>query len=190
PVKQYEPFFSTTFEFEGENALVEIGFSSVFYYDPLSRNIHVEHANSTLSKTEFDAWKQLSYDENDTVLESQWYADRGSPDPGGVEPSDPEERAAWLAAKHADTPSQQHFDSLGRTVYAIADNGIAGKYSTQSVFDIENNLLEIIDARSNVAMQYRYDMISRQLYQKSMDAGEHFVFNNALNKQLYAWDNR
>jgi len=90
-------------------------------------------------KTEFDAWRQLIYDENDTVLESQWYVDRGSPNPLGAEPSDAEQRAAWLAAKHAGTPSQQHFDSLGRTVYAIADNGVAGKYSTRSVLDIENN---------------------------------------------------
>ena len=173
-----------------KTALVEIGFSSVLYYDPLSRTIRVEHANGTFSKTEFDAWKQMIYDENDTVLESQWYVDRGSPNPISPEPSDVEQRAAWLAAKHAETPSQQHFDSLGRTVYAIADNGAAGKYSTQSVLDIENNLLEVIDARSNVVMQYKYDMISHQLYQKSMDAGEHFIFNDVLNKQVYAWDSR
>ena len=190
PVKQYEPFFSTTFEFEGEDSLVEIGFSSLLYYDPLSRTIRVEHANGTFSKTEFDAWKQIIYDENDTVLESQWYIDRGSPNPILPEPSDVEHRAAWLAAKHAGTPAQQHFDSLGRTVYAIADNGVAGKYSTQSVLDIENNLLEVIDARSNVVMQYKYDMLSHQLYQKSMDAGEHFIFNDVLNKQVYAWDSR
>src|SRR6185503_3478226 len=171
-VKQYEPYFSTTFEFEGEDVLVEIGFSSVLYYDPLSRNIRVEHANGTLSKTEFDAWKQLVYDENDTVLESQWYVDRGSPNPAGAEPLDPEQRAAWLAAKHANTPSQQHFDSLGRTVYSIADNGVAGKYATRSVLDIENNLLEVIDARGNIVMEYKYDMISHQLYQNSMDGGE------------------
>ena len=47
PVKQFEPFFSTTFEFENDDALVEIGFSSVFYYDALSRifvlNMQTEH---------------------------------------------------------------------------------------------------------------------------------------------------
>ena len=110
PVKQYEPFFSTTFEYESEAALVEIGFSSVLYYDALSRNIRVEHANGTFSKTEFDAWKQLMFDENDTVLESQWYIDRGSPNQAGAEPADKEQRAAWLAAKHANTPSQKHFN--------------------------------------------------------------------------------
>ncbi len=189
PVKQYEPFFSTTFEYENDDALVEIGFSSVFYYDALGRTIRVEHANGTFSRTEFDAWKQLGFDENDTVLESTWYSDRGSPNPVGAEPSDPEQRAAWLAAKHANTPSQQHFDSLGRAVYTIADNGAGGTYATQTILDIENNRREIIDARNNSVMKYDYDMLSHQVHQISMDAGERFSFNDALNKQVYAWDN-
>ena len=42
------------------------------------------------------------FDANDTVKESQWYTDRGSPDPiTQPEPlNDPERRAAWLAAKN------------------------------------------------------------------------------------------
>ena len=190
PVKQYEPFFSTTFEYESEDALVEIGFSSVMYYDPLGRAIRVEHANGTFSKTEFDTWKQLAYDENDTVLESTWYSDRGSPNPVGAEPANEEQRAAWLAAKHANTPAQEHFDSLGRTIYTIADNGAAGKYATQFILDIENNRREVIDARNNSVMKYDYDMISRQAHQNSMDGGERFVFNDVLNKQAFTWDSR
>ncbi len=190
PVKQFEPFFSTTFEYESDDALVQIGFSSVLYYDALGRSIRTEHPNGTFSKTEFDAWKQLTFDLNDTVLESQWYIDRGSPNPAGAEPADPEQRAAWLAAKHADTPMQTHLDSLGRTIYTIADNGIAGLYATQYLPDIENNQREIIDARGNSVMQYDYDMISRQLHQVSMDGGERFVFNDVLNKLVYNWDSR
>ncbi|HVX27530.1 MAG TPA: toxin TcdB middle/C-terminal domain-containing protein, partial [Parafilimonas sp.] len=187
-VKQFEPFFSTTFQFENDDSLVEIGFSSVFYYDALSRTIRIEHANGTFSKTEFDAWKQLKYDENDTVLDSQWYVDRGSPNPLGAEPADAEQRAAWLAAKHANTPSQEHFDSLGRTIFTIADNGASGKYATQIVLDIENNQRQIIDARNNTVMQFDYDMLSRQVHQISMDGGERFVFNDVLDKVVFNWD--
>ncbi len=188
PVKQFEPFFSTTFEFENDDALVEIGFSSVFYYDALGRSSRIEHANGTFSKTEFDSWKQLKYDENDTVLDSQWYVDRSSPNPLGAEPANAEQCAAWLAAKHANTPTQEHFDSLGRTIYTIADNGTAGKYATQIILDIENNQREIIDARNNSVMQYDYDIISRQAHRISMDGGERFVFNDVLNKIVYSWD--
>ncbi len=188
PVKQFEPFFSTTFEYENDDALVEIGFSPVYYYDSLSRNIRIEHANGTFSKTEINAWKQLIFDENDTILDSQWYVYRGSPDPLSAEPANAEERAAWLAAKHANTPTQQHVDSLGRTIYIIADNGAAGKYATQIALDIEDNQLEITDARNNTVMQYDYDIASRQVHQISIDGGERFVFNDVLNKNSFSWD--
>ena len=102
----------------------------------------------------------------------------------GPEPADKEQRAAWLAAKHANTPSQKHLDSLGRVVYAIADNGGPGKYGTQSILDIENNMLELIDARGNSVMKIDYDMISRQVHQNSMDGGERFVFNDVMNKPV------
>lgn len=189
PVKQYEPFFSTTFEYESESALVEIGFSSTLYYDSLSRNILARHANGSFAKTQFSAWKELTFDENDTVLESSWYVERGSPNPIGPEPADPEQRAAWLATKHANTPAQKHLDSLGRAIYTIADNGVAGKFSTRSVLDIQNNSLDLIDARGNPVMHCGFDMISRQSMQHSMDAGDKFVFNDVLNQQVFSWDN-
>jgi RHS repeat-associated protein len=190
PVKQYEPFFSANFEYESEQALVEIGFTSITYYDALGRNIRTEQPNGTFSKTEFDAWKQLSFDANDTVITSSWYADRGSPAPADPEPADPEHRAAWLAVKHANTPAQQHLDSLGRIIYSIADNGAAGMYSTRFILDIENNTREIIDARNNSVIKYDYDMTSRQAHQRSMDTGDRYIFPDILALQAYKWDSR
>lgn len=55
--------------------------------------------------------------------ERQWYAERGSPDPTISEPGNFETRVAWLAAKHANTPSVAHLDTLGRTFLTVADNG-------------------------------------------------------------------
>ena len=130
----------------------------------------------------------MKYDENDTVLESQWYLIAEAQTPSGAEPADQEQRAAWLAAKHANTPSQEHLDSLGRAIYTIADNETAGKYATQIILDIENNQREIIDARDNTVMQFDYDMFSRQVHQNSMDGGERFAFNDVLNKQVFSWD--
>ncbi|MGH2644272.1 MAG: hypothetical protein ACRDE2_10005, partial [Chitinophagaceae bacterium] len=157
PVKQYEPFFSATFGFESEAQLVEIGFSPVFHYDALGRNIRIDHASGTFSSVTFNAWQQRSWDENDTVLQSQWYLDRGSPSPLSPEPTDPKTRAAWLAAKQANTPFQSHFDSMGRAFYTIADNGTAGKYPSKSVLDLTGNLLVAMDARNNKVIQYQYD---------------------------------
>ncbi|TAM93905.1 MAG: hypothetical protein EPN39_18960, partial [Chitinophagaceae bacterium] len=190
PVKQYEPFFSTTFQFESEAQLVGIGFSPVFYYDALGRNIRIDRANGTFSFVAFDAWQQQSWDENDTVLQSQWYSDRGSPNPLSPEPTDPETRAAWLAAKHAHTPFQSHFDSMGRVFYTIADNGADGKYPSKSLLDIMGNLLAAVDARNNTVMQHHYDMTGRNIYSNGMDGGGRWVFPGVMNETLYAWDSR
>src|SRR5947208_9277680 len=125
PVKQYEPFFSTTHEYEDEAALRQIGSTPILYYDAAGRNVRTDFPNGTFTRVEFDPWLQRTFDPNDTVLQSPWYAERGSPDPlTQPEPlDDPEHRAAWLAAKHANTPGTVHFDSLGRAVYAVSDYG-------------------------------------------------------------------
>jgi len=150
PVKQYEPFFSATSDFEDEDAIVATGVTSIIYYDPLDRVIRTDFPDGSFSKVEFDSWKQANWDQNDTVLESQWYVDRGSPPPSGPEPSAPETRAAWLAAQHANTPTTAYLDTLGRPFLSVAHNrtkGIDELYSTHTDLDIEGNTLAIFDAR-------------------------------------------
>ena len=123
PVKRYQPYFSTTHEYEDAAALREIGATAIRYYDPLGRAVLTRYPDGTLSRVESTAWSHRLFDANDTVLDSQWYAERGSPAVSDPEPADPATRAAWLAATHADTPSVVHFDSLGRAVYTVADRG-------------------------------------------------------------------
>ena len=122
PVKQYEPYFSVTPHYENAKELVKTGVTPILYYDPLDRLIRTELPDQTFSKVEFDAWKQVSNDPNDTVMDSQWYVDRGSPDPNGPAPSDPQQLAAWKAAQHHNTPSRIHFDSLGRPILSVEHN--------------------------------------------------------------------
>lgn len=102
PVKQYEPYFSNTADYEQESEAREFGVSPLLYYDALGRNIRTEHPDGSFEKVEFDCWQQKSYDRNDTVKDSSWYSDRNSP-----EPSNPEKRAAWLAIKDYNTPAIQ-----------------------------------------------------------------------------------
>ena len=104
--------------FNDEQELVEWGVTPILRYDPLGRLIRTDNPNGTFSKVEFDPWQQLTFDENDTVLASQWYADRQS-----LPSIDPERKAADAAAAHANTPAVVHLDTLGRTFLTIADNG-------------------------------------------------------------------
>jgi len=199
-VKQYEPYFSVTHKFEDLKELVESGVTPIMYYDALGRLIKTEMPDGTFSNTEFDSWKQAIYDRNDTILESSWYNNRINRLIDAeliAEGKDParENAAAGKAAMHANTPQIQYFDTLGRPVLSIEHNkNIVTEadefYSTVSTLDIEGNLRGVTDARGNVVMQYKYDILSNKVYQNSMDAGQRWLLLNILKNPLRTWDER
>ena len=128
PVREYEPFFSTTPHF----GIEKWGVSNTLFYDPVLRVVATLHPNNTYEKVIFDPWKQTTFDVNDTVT----FDPKTDPDVGEyfsrLPDSDylptwyqqridgaegPHERAAAIkASKDADTPTIAHFDTLGRTV--------------------------------------------------------------------------
>lgn len=172
PVKQYEPYFSDTeHRFDETEAQREVGVTPLMYYDAPGRLIRTELPDGTLSRVEFSPWHATSFDANDTILESLWYQDRGAPNPALplTAGASPDTRAAWLAARHANTPALTLLDSLGRNVIAIAHNRVedaAGSYSfdgrkwkddfylTFTKLDAEGKPLWIRDARGNLVTQY------------------------------------
>ena len=199
-IKQYEPYFSITHVYEDLKELVETGVTPLLYYDAMGRLIKSELPDGTLSRTVFDSWKQAIYDPNDTILESSWYHNRtnrlidaeliaAGKDPGK------EKLAADKAAKHANTPGTQQFDTLGRPVLSVDHNknlvtNADEFYLTKVNLDIEGNLRNVIDARGNVVMQYKYDMLGNKVYQKSMDAGQRWLLMNIVGNPLRTWDER
>ncbi len=191
PIKQYEPYFSTTPAFEDDPLWVEQGVSVVLYYDGAGRNIRTEQPNKTFTKVVFDAWKQLNYDVNDTIKDSEWYEERIA-----LASINPEHRAAKKSEVHHDTPSCIILDSLGRPTLGIDHNKWIDalgatqeeKYYTFSSLDIEGNALNITDARGNVVMAWRYDMLGHRVMQTSMDAGKRWMFNDAVGKSIQLWD--
>lgn len=201
PVKQYEPYFSVTHQFEDLKELVESGVTPIMYYDALGRLIKTGLPDGTFSRTEFDSWKQIIFDPNDTLLESDWYKNRSNHLidaellTAGKDP-DKEKFAAEQTAKHANTPTTQHFDTLGRSILSVEhnrshiSNGADEFYFTQVDLDIEGNLRKVTDARGNVVMQYKYDMLGNKVYQQSMDAGQRWLLINCMGNPLRTWDER
>lgn len=192
-VKKYEPFFSDTFEYETERALVEWGVTPILRYDPIGRLIRTDLPDGTLRRVAQHAWENQTWDENDTALESRWYQDRGAPDPRGPEPKgDPGRRAAWLAAQHANTPSRAHVDSLGRAFLQEADNrDPAGPYRTRIEFDVSGNRLAVVDPRGiRVVDAQSFDMLGRQLFTRSADAGWSRILPDVVGKTVRGWDAR
>lgn len=197
PIKKYEPFFDSSPAFNDEQELVELGVTPILRYDPLSRLIRTDNPNGTFSRVEFDSWQQIGFDENDTVLESQWHAARQN-----LPTTDPERRAADKAAAHAHTPAFAYFDTLGRTFLTVAHNKFKRGNSpvndppveeclaTRVLFDIEGNERDVIDAKDRVVMRYDYDMLGNRIHQASMEAGERWMFNDVTGKPIRAWDSR
>jgi RHS repeat-associated protein len=169
-VKQYEPYFSAPAVGHRYEEPAEIGVTSVLYYDAAGRLIRTESPDGSFSRVDFSPWHVQSYDRNDTVQESKWYTDRNPPDPDQPLPHHPitgallitqEQRAAWLAAQHHDTPSLTILDSLGREVIAITHNRVGNsgpwvdeKTVTFIKLDSEGKPLWVQDARGNRVMQY------------------------------------
>jgi RHS repeat-associated protein len=190
PVKQYEPYFSTTHEYEDEKVLREIGVTSIAYYDAIGRNIRTLFPNGTFSRVEFDPWMQKVFDANDTVKESQWYTDRGSPDPATqAEPvNNPERRAAWLAAKHANTPGIVYFDSLGRSIYAISDYGGGKIAAVRSESDLTGRFSKLFDQERREVASGFVGMAGIPILGESAEKGRRWTFLNVLGAMVKTWD--
>lgn len=190
PIKQYEPYFSATHEYESEAALVETGVTPLIFYDAVGRNIRTELPNGTFTKVDFDPWHSKNYDTNDTVKDSQWYIDRGTPNPDTeAEPNNQERRAAWLAAKHYDTPAIIHTDSLGRTIYAIADYGNGKTTAVRSETDLLGRYSKVFDQLNREVATGNTNMVGTAIFGKSAEKGERWIFQDALGRMVKIWDN-
>jgi YD repeat-containing protein len=121
PVKQYEPYFSSSAVGHRFAELVEVGVTPVIYYDAAGRVTRTESPDGSYSRVEFSPWHVASYDANDTVTEAgnAWLARKSA-----LTASPEDQRAARLAAEHAGTPSVTGLDSLGREVVAIVHNRV------------------------------------------------------------------
>jgi RHS repeat-associated protein len=190
PVKQYEPYFSATYEYEDQKALRELGVTPILYYDPVGRNIRTLFPNGTLARVEFNPWMQKVFDANDTVQQSQWYTNRGSPDPtADPEPlNDPERRAAWLAAKHAETPGVVHFDSLGRPIYALSDYGGGKTAAVRSEADLTGRFSKVFDEEQREVSSGFVNMAGMPIVGESAERGRRWTFQNVLGALVKAWD--
>lgn len=180
PVRKYEPFFTQSHLFEFNR---QAGVSSVLFYDPVERVVATLHPNSTFEKTVFDAWRQESWDSNDTVsigdprndadfgdfflrllgtaagAFTSWHDRRIGGEFGAtaIEQAANQD-AAQKAASHAGTPTVAHLDSLGRTCLSVANNGMeAGlrqRHATRTALDTENKTLAVFDALERQVMEY------------------------------------
>jgi RHS repeat-associated protein len=209
PVKQYEPYFSSSF---GCEAVDERGATPLLYYDAADRLVRTEFPDGSFSRVEFSPWHVAAYDQNDTVLEpgNEWYARNTAPNASAEQ-----QRAAAAAAAHAGTPSVTLPDALGRDVVGIEHNRYADEngaqrnewFVTLTRLDVEGKPLWIRDPRRNLPVQYItppmaegrpadvmsgyvtcYDVAGNLLFQHSMDSGDRWMLPDATREPIVIWD--
>jgi RHS repeat-associated protein len=215
PVRQYEPFFTATPEFEFARAE---GVSPVLFYDPPGRVVATLNPDASYAKTIFDPWHQDAWDAADTVLldpredadvrgyagpylamlDAQpggwatWYARRIGGELGG-----PARRAAEQTAAHAGTPTRTWLDTLGRAFLTVAHNRVSedGRLAdqfcrTRSKLDIQGNEHEVRDPLRRVVMRYGFAMLGSQVSHKGMDTGGGQALPDVMGKTVHTHNSR
>ncbi|MCZ8260625.1 MAG: SpvB/TcaC N-terminal domain-containing protein, partial [Beijerinckiaceae bacterium] len=187
-IRRYQPYYSTSPDFETARDLVGTGAVSDALYDPVGRLIRLDLPDGRHERVEIRPWSLLSYDPIDTVLESRWYADRGSPAPTDSEPADPERRAAWLSARNANTPAQTHLDALGRVVFSVADNGAEGLVTARFDYEAGNRITRSFDALDRLVASSSANLAGATVLSEGAERGERRVFSDAEGRDTHVWD--
>ncbi|KAA5533738.1 insecticidal toxin complex protein [Taibaiella lutea] len=212
-VMQFEPYFSDTYHCEAAELATNVGVSPRLYYDALGRNYRTDLPDGSFTKTEWTAWEQIVWDNNDTVLESDWYAAiialivPPATGPAGETMAEEAIRlaaradtlakkdAAAKAAAHANTPTVMHTDTLARPFYTIQilEAGPTVAEPVKAIvsyvtLDVLGNRISIRDGNDNEPLQYRYNMLKQPCYQHSIDSGDAYTLTDAAGQPLYHWD--
>ncbi len=193
-VMQYEPYFSDTHAHDSAEQAAHLGVSPQIHYDPLGRVKRTDFPDGSFTKTEWDAWMQVVYDNNDTVADSAWYAaNNGSSDAN-------KDDAADKAFQHNNTPTIMLLDVLAQPFYTIQHNRYITSgttwgdvyYQSYVRMDISGNRMEVRDARTSMAtgymtLRYTYDMLKGVIKQVSADSGTQYMLAAADGQPHKAW---
>ncbi|QRM90339.1 hypothetical protein FG167_14205 [Lacinutrix sp. WUR7] len=199
-VKQYEPYFSTTKEYQKEEHIIEWGVSPFIHYDAIGRVYQTDMPDGTFTKVEFTPWMSKTYDAHDTLsTASEWYLRMKNG-------TDAEKRAADLSLIHANLPAIQIFDVLGRLILSKQKIKTTKKATTNKeilaindplnipetavskvVLDTVGNPLQTYDANNLLAQEAVFDLAGRPLKSSSNDAGTSFILYAIDNQPVYSW---
>jgi RHS repeat-associated protein len=186
PGRIYEPFFSPSPAYEGDDVLQHIGVSLVSLYDAIGRSVGQHFPDGTFSTTTFGAWTIQQADPNDNVVGSAYGAFRKNL------PVDNPERQAYLeAVPHAATPVLTYLDPLGRLTGSLAEGGsTAADRRTETLLDIAGPARQVTDPRGLVAFLYQRDMLGRAFLEQSVDAGNSWNLPDGYGRLATMWDDR
>jgi len=188
-VEKYGPFYSAGWDYvEPLNAQRDK--KATLFYDPRGHAIRTLSPDGSEQRVVFGVpvdladpevyeptpWEAFTYDANDNAGRTH-----------GV--------AAEAYREHWNTPASIEVDALGRIVAAVARNGSAQDadtlwYVTRSTYDIQGNLVSIIDALGREAFRYMFDIAKRCWRIDSIDSGRRDTVMDALGQPVEARDSK
>ncbi len=184
-VRKYEPLFSTSPDFESDQALQRYGVATRTHYDPIGRVVRQDLPNGTLTTSEYTSWATTQADANDNVVGSAYESNRQT-----LPVSDVERRALDKARAHANTPAVVENDPLGRP-FRLREVGNGGTERISTTVYGPLGLPErVVDPRSLTAFTYKHDMLGRGLHEQSMDAGVRCTLLDTQGHPIHQWDAR
>ena len=189
-VEKYEPFFDVGWEFQRE-ADAKLGEHASMFYDPRGQVIRTENPDGSEQRVIYGVpvsldnpfsftptpWEAYTYDANDNA--------------GRTHPSD-----SNCYRHHYNTPASILIDAMGRTLMAVERNrdkpatSMIEEYRTRSTYDIQGNLITVIDALGREVFTHVYDLAKRPLKIHSIDAGDRCMVPNAANSEIERRDSK
>jgi RHS repeat-associated protein len=203
PMKQYLPYFTNYPYYEEQNndALLSVLPPPTRYsYDALLRASRVNTPKGFFTKVEYTPWLEKYYDENDTVIDSDYYIEHINNANFDKDEKDALEKAAIFY----NTPEEKVLDNMGRAFLAIQINvapalgGISEfvYLPTHSTLNIQGNEVATSDPRLGRMLPpvqnltHVFDMLGSALAANSVDAGSRLSLSNIFGNPIHDWDGR
>ena len=197
-VREYDPLFTGSHEFEPGETFLKHGTAPVYYYDPLGRHVKTDTPKGFFRRVEMTPWEVIAYDENDTVTESFYYETKIETDIA----DEAETEAVEKAEVHAGTPDIHLLDTMGRAVVGQRRLESGEELDTRLSYDMAGNRVSVVDPRQSVlnrdrsddeqvaSERTRYDMTGQVIYTNTNDSGERCNLYNVLGLPVHVWSAR
>ncbi|MCZ4123095.1 SpvB/TcaC N-terminal domain-containing protein [Streptomyces sp. H39-S7] len=185
-VMKYEPFLSTGFGY-GQPLDAQLGQKATMFHDPRGQVVRTLNPDGSEQRVLFGVpadpavpevfaptpWESHTYDANDNA--GRTHSESAAPYRG-----------------HWNTPAGMEIDALGRTVRAVARNGVADadRFTTRSAYDILGNLVSITDALGRPAVTCVFDVAGRRWRMDGVDTGRHDAVPDVLGRPVETRDSK
>lgn len=195
----YKPYFANSCLYPPDPAAFDsVGQPETFIHDALGRLSRAARPIGALrdalySRKDYGPWSETTYDENDTIKDSEYYRQYKS---GGLVLPSWAAAALDKAAAFDSTPSTELFDTLDHPVRTIERlvPGDGAALTTHRTFAVQGFLLSVADPRlsrgGKVNTLSVCAMSGSELKTVNADAGTHYTLHDVTGALCFQYDGR